>query len=72
MWLRDETGALSAWDRQWLEREVLHLGSLQDVVRYAFSATPPRDVREVVVQDEYSHDVVMMWRDGLVLAFDTT
>jgi hypothetical protein len=72
MWLRDETGALSAWDRQWLEREVLHLGSLQDVVRYAFSATPPRDVREVVVQDEYSHDVVMMWRDGLVLAFETT
>jgi hypothetical protein len=72
MWLRDESGVLLASDRQWLEREVVPLGSLQDVVRLAFSATPPRDVREVVVQDEYSHDVVIPWAEGLVLAFDTT
>jgi hypothetical protein len=29
-------------------------------------------VSQVVVQDEFSHDVIVPWRDGLVLVFDTT
>lgn len=55
-----------------LTRDVLPLGSLQQVVRWSFSSKPPRDVAAVVVQDEFSHDVVVPWVDGLVLAFDTT
>ena len=38
---------------------------LQDVVRW-------RMVASVVVQDEYTHDVVVPWEDGLYLAYDTT
>ena len=38
---------------------------LQDVVRW-------RLVASVVVQDEYTHDVVVPWDDGLYLAYDTT
>jgi hypothetical protein len=72
MWLLDETGQLDADARARLEREVLSLGSLQDVVRWAFAQTPPRDVSAVVVQDEYCHDVVVPWQDRLVLVFDTT
>jgi hypothetical protein len=55
-----------------LPAEVMGLGTLQEVVRWGFSQQPPRDVAEVVVQDELSHDVVLPWRDGLYLAFDTT
>ncbi|MDX2010569.1 MAG: hypothetical protein SFW67_10280 [Myxococcaceae bacterium] len=72
MWLLDETNRLAHDLRGVLEREVLPLSSLQDVVRWAFAQTPPRDVAAVVVQDEYCHDVVVPWRDGLVLVFDTT
>ncbi len=63
---------LSAAQRAVLEREVLGLGTLHDVVRWAFSQRPPCDVAEVVVQDEYTHDVVVPWAAGLVLVFDTT
>lgn len=48
------------------------LGLLQDVLRWAFAQTPQQDVRSVVVQDEYSHDVVLSWRPPLFLVFDTT
>ena len=72
MWLLDETGRLSTAQREVLCRDVLPLGSLQQVVRWSFASKPPRDVTAVVVQDEFSHDVVVPWVDGLVLAFDTT
>jgi hypothetical protein len=53
------------------EHEVQPLRSLEQVVRWAFSRTPPSDVADVVVQDEYTHDVVVPWR-GVHLVFDTT
>lgn len=71
MWLEDR-GQLGAQDRGVLEAQLAPLTSLQDVVRWAFSLRPPADVHEVVVQDEFSHDVVLRWRDGRWLAFDTT
>lgn len=55
-----------------LERELAPLTTLQDVVRWGFAHTPPRDVAEVVVQDEFTHDVVMPWESGRYLVFDTT
>lgn len=71
MWLRTHV-ELPREQRAILEREVLPLGSLQEVVRWGFSLKPPRDVADVIVQDEFSHDVVVPWLDGLYLAFDTT
>ncbi len=49
-----------------LEREVARHGSLVDAIR--FSPT----VVDVVVQDEYTHDVVLGGRHGLFLVYDTT
>ena len=57
--------------RRTIEREVLPLRSLEHVVRWAFSRTPPSKVADVVVQDEYTHDVVIPWRE-VHLVFDTT
>jgi hypothetical protein len=71
MWFIDHA-SLAAPIRETLQREVLRFGALQDVVRWAFSLEPSRDVAEVVVQDEFSHDVVIAWVDGIYLTFDTT
>jgi hypothetical protein len=57
--------------RATIEKEVRPLRSLEQVVRWAFSRAPPSEVADVVVQDEYSHDVVIPWR-GVHLVFDTT
>lgn len=70
MWLAP-TPTLSPEQRADLERTIAPFTSLQDVVRWSFSQTPPRDVTSVVVQDEYSHDVVVPWGPRY-LAFDTT
>ena len=67
-----EHARLTAEQRAELVKELAPLGTLQDVVRWGFSRSPPCDVASVVVQDEYCHDVVMPWRDGLYLVFDTT
>jgi hypothetical protein len=57
--------------RRTIESEVLPLRSLEQVVRWAFSRTPPSEVADVIVQDEFTHDVVLPWR-GMHLVFDTT
>jgi len=58
-------------ERRILDGEVARFGTLEQVVRWAFAQTPPSDVADVVVQDEYSHDVVIPWRRWW-LVFDTT
>ena len=52
--------------------ELAPLATLQEVLRWGFASSPPREVVTVVVQDEYSHDVVLTGPDGLYLSFDTT
>ena len=49
-----------------LDREVGRHGSLVDAIRFA------PVVLDVVVQDEYTHDVVLGRGDGLVFVYDTT
>ncbi|MEQ1807684.1 MAG: hypothetical protein ABL900_20070 [Burkholderiaceae bacterium] len=71
MWLIDN-GLLTPERRAVLEREVVPLGALQEVVRWAFALQPPAQIATVVVQDEFSHDLVMAWNQGQYLAFDTT
>jgi hypothetical protein len=45
---------------------------LGDLLAWGFRQSPRLEVLEVVVQDEYTHDVVLSWRDGLVLVYDST
>jgi hypothetical protein len=50
--------------------------NLQLVMQWALAdrtgAFVPGVVSRVIVQDEFSHDVVVPWRDGLILVYDTT
>ncbi len=46
--------------------------TLEDVVRWALAQSPPRLVEDVVVQDEYTHDVVLRWGEDIFLVYDTT
>ena len=46
--------------------------TLEEVVRWGLARRPPRVVERVVVQDEYTHDVVLPWSDGIYLVYDTT
>ena len=71
MYLEPQT-PLSSQELAQLRAELQPLGLLQDVLRWAFAQTPPQDVRRVIVQDEYSHDVIIPWRAPLFLVFDTT
>lgn len=58
-----------------LEAKIPEQENLRDVMRWA-SSDPgdfiPQVVANVVVQDEFTHDVVVPWRGGLVLVYDTT
>ena len=50
--------------------------NLQQVMQWALADRIdnfiPGVVSQVIVQDEFSHDVIVPWRDGLVLVYDTT
>ena len=62
--LHDRVG-LAPERRRALEAVLASQHILQDVVRWRMPAS-------IVVQDEYTHDVVVPWDDGLWLAYDTT
>ena len=55
-----------------LSEELASLASLQDVARWGFACSPPREIVNIVIHDEFSHDVVMTGPEGLYLCFDTT
>jgi hypothetical protein len=46
--------------------------TLQEVVRWGFTQRPPLLVVDVIVQDEFTHDVVLPYREGVHLVYDTT
>jgi hypothetical protein len=46
--------------------------TLQDVVRWGAVQTPPRIPVDVVVQDEFNHDVVLPMSDRIHLVYGTT
>lgn len=48
------------------------LQSLAAVIRWALHRAPPAEFVDVVVQDEYTHDVVLRVSDDAFLVFDTT
>lgn len=57
-------------------RELSGQQNLNDVMRWALAQPRgsflPSVVAEVIVQDEFTHDVIVPWRDALVLVYDTT
>jgi hypothetical protein len=63
--------ALPAASLAALRRDLAKLSSLADVVRWGLAASPPALVADVVVQDEYTHDVILPW-GAHHLVFDTT
>ena len=69
MQLDDRVGMAPA-ERAVFERELAPLGSLHDLIQWGLA----RDwmVSAVVVQDEFTHDVVMPVGGDRVLVFDTT
>ncbi len=52
--------------------EVRELSTLDGVIRWAHARTPAAEFVDVVVQDEFTHDVVVRAGSHVFLAFDTT
>lgn len=55
-----------------LSRQVARFETLEDVLRWAHALGPAHTITNVIVQDEYTHDVLLAWTRGRVLVFDTT
>ena len=59
-----------------LENELSGQQNLNDVMKWALSHPKnifiPSVVSQVIVQDEFTHDVIVPYREGLVLVYDTT
>ena len=59
-----------------IEVKISQQRTLKDVMNWALTEPKgsflPQVVVEVVIQDEFTHDVIILWRDGLVLVYDTT
>ena len=59
-----------------IENELGEKHNLKDVMDWALSSPEgifiPRIVANVVVQDEFTHDVIVPFRDSLILVYDTT
>lgn len=46
--------------------------TLEDVVHWGLTQSPIQMVKDVVVQDEYTHDVVLHHPGGVWLVYDVT
>ena len=72
--IRDRAG-LPRKDLQALEAELGGLESLADVLRWgrgcAADLVRPAVIVDVVVQDEFTHDAIVPWRNG-ALVFGST
>jgi hypothetical protein len=59
-----------------IESQLTEHRSLAAVLSWGFKQPTgtvlPQIVADVIVQDEYSHDVIVPWRDGLVIVYGTT
>jgi hypothetical protein len=69
--LEDRAGLGDA-ERARLQAVVSGQRTLEDVVRWGLEQAPPLVVADVVVQDEYTHDVVLPSGNGAFLVYDTT
>jgi hypothetical protein len=65
-------GDVSDAELRALQSELASVGLLADAVAWAARRTPPAHVAEVVIQDEYTHDVVLDLGGGRWAALDAT
>lgn len=63
---------VAAETRERIERAFASQRTLEDVVRWGLALRPARLVERVVVQDEYTHDVVLRDPSGVYLVYDCT
>ncbi len=47
-------------------------GNLGHVLAWGAAASPPRKPEDVVTQDEYTHDVIMLFQSGIYVVYDVT
>jgi hypothetical protein len=59
-------------DGKQLHEEAAGFATLEHVFRWAVSRTPRVLPDDVIVQDEYSHDVLFRVADDCYMVFDTT
>ena len=59
-------------DRVRLVGEVQDLEGLGGVIRWALARSPRAEFVDVVIQDEFTHDVVVHVNPAAYLVFDTT
>ena len=52
--------------------ELLPHITLERVARWGYSQRPFVEVTDVVIQDEFTHDVILPLPEGLVLVYDST
>ena len=50
----------------------VRLDTLEDVLRFGFLQRPAWQIADVIVQDEFTHDVIVDGPAPLFLVFDTT
>lgn len=55
-----------------VERLVGEHKGLGDVLDWGARVIPARKPADVVTQDEYTHDVIMRYEDGVYLVYDVT
>lgn len=55
-----------------LERELPDFGTLQAFAAWGSQQQPPIFLRETVALDEYTHEVLAIWGEGLFLSFAAT
>jgi hypothetical protein len=68
----DDRAGLAPEELGALRRELEPLGSLHALIQWGLRRDPALVVADVVVQDEYTHDVLLPYGDGRFLVFDTT
>lgn len=59
-------------DRASIAAETASHRTLADVVRWGLAQKPPRLITEIIKQDEFTQDVVVAYRDGRYLVYDTS
>ncbi|HTM21611.1 MAG TPA: hypothetical protein VL172_13915 [Kofleriaceae bacterium] len=68
----DDRIGLPEADRAALQRMVDGHQTIGDVLAWGLAQQPALVIADVVVQDEYTHDVILPWRDGWHLVYDST
>ena len=52
--------------------ELESLETLGQVIHWALARTPPAAFEDVIIQDEFTHDVIVRVEPALYAVFDTT